>query len=281
MFDKSILPTTPLFKLNGVCWNLTSKNILKNISLSLPRNKIIGIIGPNGAGKSSLLKAMHGQIKTSQGTVDFNDQPILQYGLKDKAKQIAYIEQLPELTFDLSVYDAVLAGRLPYQGLFSFSNSSDKNRVLSALEKMELLDKVSQPFNTLSGGEQQRALIARSLVQGATTLLLDEPTNHLDIRHQLELMQTLQEFDGSVIMTIHDLNMASHYCDYLILINEGEVVKYGEPKEVLNAELISTTYKVETVVKESSLGTPYLYFCLAESDPINNAEPINSAEQQQ
>ncbi|MDB2373319.1 ABC transporter ATP-binding protein, partial [Psychrosphaera haliotis] len=207
--------------------------------------------------------------------VDFNDQPILQYGLKDKAKQIAFIEQLPELTFDLSVYDAVLAGRLPYQGLFSFSNSTDKNRILSALEKMELLDKESQPFNTLSGGEQQRALIARSLVQGATTLLLDEPTNHLDIRHQLELMQTLQEFDGSVIMTIHDLNMASHYCDYLILINEGEVVKYGEPKEVLNAELISTTYKVETVVKESSLGTPYLYFCLAESDPINSASNNN------
>lgn len=272
MFDKSILPTTPLFQLNGVCWNLASKNILKNISLSLPRNKIIGIIGPNGAGKSSLLKVMHGQIKTSQGTVDFNGQPILQYGLKDKAKQIAFIEQLPELTFDLSVYDAVLAGRLPYQGLFSFSNASDKNRVLSALEKMELLDKVTQPFNTLSGGEQQRALIARSLVQGATTLLLDEPTNHLDIRHQLELMQTLQGFDGSVIMTIHDLNMASHYCDYLILINEGEVVKYGEPKEVLNAELISTTYKVETVVKESLMGTPYLYFCLAESYPINSAE---------
>mgnify|MGYP001954429481 FL=1 len=88
MFDKSILPTTPLFKLNDVCWNLASKDILKNISLSLPRNKIIGIIGPNGAGKSSLLKVMHGQIKTSQGSVDFNEQPILQYGLKEKSKQI-------------------------------------------------------------------------------------------------------------------------------------------------------------------------------------------------
>ncbi|MDA8622239.1 ABC transporter ATP-binding protein [Psychrosphaera sp.] len=106
-----------------MCWNLPNKTILNRISLSLPRNKIIGIIGPNGAGKSSLLKTMHGQIKPSQGVVDFDGQPILQYGLKDKSKKIAFIEQLPEFTFDLTVYDVVLAGRLPYQSLFSFSNS--------------------------------------------------------------------------------------------------------------------------------------------------------------
>ncbi|GAB2995407.1 ABC transporter ATP-binding protein [Psychrosphaera aestuarii] len=256
------MPTTPLFQITNLCWNISTKTILDKVTLTIPRNKIIGIIGPNGAGKTSLLKAMHGQIATSSGSVRFNNSLIQSFSLKERAKHIAYTAQHPDFAFDISLFDVVLAGRLPYQKLFSFSNKREHSLVFDALKKMNLLGKAKQAFNTLSGGEQQRAYLARAMVQEATTLLLDEPTNHLDIRYQLELMQKLQEFDGSVVLTIHDLNMASYYCDYLVLLDKGEVVKFGTPKEVLTKALISKTYQVETEIRSSESGAPHLYFCL-------------------
>ncbi len=258
--------STALFNLNNVSWKLSSKQILSDISLSLPKNKIIGIIGPNGAGKTSLLKCLHGQVVPTSGQVLFNDQPIVSIPLKQRAQQIAYAAQSPNTTFDVSLFDMVLTGRLPHASIFSFSVKRDHALVNKALDKMDLLAFANQTFHTLSGGEQQRAFIARSLVQEATTLLLDEPTNHLDIRHQLLLMQDLKHFNGSVIITIHDLNMAAQYCDYLVLLDKGRLSAVGHPAEVLNQSRLSKVYDVISEVIPSQSGKLNLSFCLKTSD---------------
>ena len=258
------VPTPILFELHDVSWTLGNKAIVKKTSLMIPANKRVGIIGPNGAGKTSLLKILHGQIVPSSGQVNFQGDALELFSLKQKAQKIAYAAQHPELAFDLSLNEVVLAGRLPYQHLFSSYTSDDQRRVTAALRQFDLAELAEQPFNTLSGGEQQRAFLARSYVQQASTLLLDEPTNHLDIKHQLQLMQYLSTFNGSVVMTLHDLNIASQYCDELILMANGEVIAQGEPKAVLTEQNIANVYGVICRVEQGLTGVPMLQFCLAE-----------------
>lgn len=266
----AIVPTSnTLFKLENVTWSPGGQVILDGLSLSIPENTVTGIIGPNGAGKTSLLKLLNGLLKPTSGSIEYLQQDLNTLPLRQKAKNIAFAAQHPDFSFSLSLFDVVRAGRLPHRSVWSFDNSDDKF-VIAALEQFDLLSLANRAFNSLSGGEQQRAFLARTIVQQAKTILLDEPTNHLDIHYQLQLMQDISDFNGNVIMTLHDLNFAAQYCDYLILLNKGRLVAQGTPEQVLLSESLSNVYQVIVETQRLPNNKLQLAYCLPEASQANS-----------
>jgi iron complex transport system ATP-binding protein len=147
----------------------------------------------------------------------------------------------------------VQLGLLPHKSTFVSFSTKDKATVAAAIEKVGLLNKQHDQFSILSGGEQQRALIARALVQGAKLLVLDEPTNHLDVFYQHQVLQLVNDLDLTVVMTVHDLNLAARYCDSLLLLNKGELVKHGDIAQVLDESLLSDIFSMPCQVRQSAL----------------------------
>lgn len=226
-----------------------SFTILKDINLSVSTGEVLGIIGPNGAGKTSLLKCLTGALATSSGCVTLLQQDISQLSAMDIARHIAVVRQFNEMVFALDLQQVVKMGLLPHKTLLSSFNRDDQQRIEQALEQVGLSQKAHQLFSSLSGGEQQRALIARALVQQANTFVLDEPTNHLDIHYQHQILQLLKQLSRdlglTVVMSVHDLNLAAMYCDRLCLLDKGQVRALGSVEHVLEPELLSGVFAVD------------------------------------
>jgi len=236
-----------LINISGLSWRVKNKSILDNINFTVNKGEVIGIIGPNGAGKTSLLRCLtnQGDILSStnvSGNVQLKKRPILQYSAKEIAQHFALVMQKNETIFALSVEDVMKMGLLPHKSLFSLDSDHDKAQIILALKKVGLADELHSHFNQLSGGEQQRVLIARALVQASQILVLDEPTNHLDVYYQHQVLQLVNKLNITVIMTVHDLNLASLYCQRLILLNHGELVCDGTPEEVLTPTQLSKIF---------------------------------------
>lgn len=233
---------TNLLTLQSVSWSVGNQAILSDISFNVKQGDILGIIGPNGAGKTSLLKCLLNQSNNWQGNISLKNKSIKQYKPHHLAQIFALVVQKSPPIFDLKVYDVVRMGLLPYKALFARDTDLDKKEILLALEKVGLATSENKYFNTLSGGEQQRVLIAKALVQKAQILVLDEPTNHLDIFYQHQILQLVKALRITVIMTIHDLNLAAQYCTRLLLLNNGKLVCNDKVDNALNPTTLSEVF---------------------------------------
>nr|QNO43356.1 cobalamin import ATP-binding protein BtuD [Methanosarcinales archaeon ANME-2c ERB4]QNO44117.1 cobalamin import ATP-binding protein BtuD [Methanosarcinales archaeon ANME-2c ERB4]QNO44185.1 cobalamin import ATP-binding protein BtuD [Methanosarcinales archaeon ANME-2c ERB4]QNO44887.1 cobalamin import ATP-binding protein BtuD [Methanosarcinales archaeon ANME-2c ERB4]QNO46521.1 cobalamin import ATP-binding protein BtuD [Methanosarcinales archaeon ANME-2c ERB4] len=235
-----------------------STEILRDINMGLNPSEVLGIVGPNGTGKSTLLRCID-RILIPEGEVLLDGQEISGMSRVEIAKRIGYVPQSMTGVFPATVFDMVLLGRRPH--LSWRSSEEDMDKVLEMLDLMDIKDLAMRNFNETSGGQQQKVLIARALAQDVDILLLDEPTSNLDIKHQLEVMEILTELSKtkgiSVMMAIHDLNLASRYSDRIIMLNGGGIRDVGDPASVLTAENIRSVYGVDVVVRNED-GKPYM-----------------------
>ncbi|WP_107855261.1 ABC transporter ATP-binding protein [Neisseria weaveri] len=228
-----------LFSVRRVVLNKKGRLILDVPQLDLPKGCHTAVIGPNGAGKSTLLRGLLG---VWGGDIRLQGMPIAE---ALKAGSLAWVGQHGQYTLPLTVRDYVLLGRYPHGGWFDMPSSQHIPEVEPLLAAFDLSHLAEQRIGSLSGGEQQRANLVRALLQQAPVLLLDEPCNHLDIRHQHGLMQYLKQNKQSfsAVMVLHDLNMAAHYADYIVLLDQGRLVAAGTPEEVMTAERLSGVYR--------------------------------------
>ena len=226
-----------------------SKTILHDISLAIQDKEFVGIIGPNGSGKSTFLKCLYRVLQPSGGKIYFDGSELSSLSHRDTALKMAVVAQHSTVNFDFSVLEMVLMGRSPYKGLLDRDQLDDYEIARHALSEIGLSDFESRNFNTLSGGEQQRVILARALAQRTECLVLDEPTNHLDIKYQLELMTIVKRLDATVVSAIHDLNLAAIYCDRIIALKDGHIVCSGTPQDVLSSDTIRHIYGVSAMVQ--------------------------------
>jgi iron complex transport system ATP-binding protein len=237
---------------------------LSEINFEIPRGSFAGIIGPNGSGKTTLFRAITGILPLKSGQILLSEKNLKAFSLRERAQNIAIVSQFIEAG-DMSVEDYVMMGRIPYHNRFNFFETNEDFEI--ARKYMEMTDTwrfKDQLMSELSGGEQQLAGIARALTQQPELLLLDEPTSHLDITHQVHILNVLQELNQemglSVLMVIHDLNLASEYCDRLILVNQGRIHTQGTPEEVLTFQHIEDVYQTVVVTQNNPLsGKPAVF----------------------
>lgn len=227
---------------------LGKKLVLDTVSLDFAHQKFTGIIGPNGSGKSTLLKCIYRVLKPMTGAIYLDGKSLEQYSVKQTAQKQAVLAQHNYSNFDFNVIDVVLLGRTPYKKAMESDNEDDYYIARESLKIVGMDQYAEQSFNILSGGEQQRVLLARALTQQTECLLLDEPTNHLDVKYQLQLLNIVKNQGKTVIAALHDLNIAALYCDKLVAMKNGEVIKIGTPREILTSEFIYQMYEVNADV---------------------------------
>lgn len=233
---------------------LGGTEILHGIDFTAGDRSLVGVIGPNGSGKSTLLKCIYRVLKPSEGAVFVDGQPLSEYRVRDSAKKIAVLAQHNFYNFEFTVQDVVLMGRAPHKRALERDSAADFKIVHEAMERVGVAPLRDRLFSTLSGGEQQRVLLARALAQQTPCLILDEPTNHLDIKYQLELLDLVHSLDRTVIAAIHDLNIAAMYCDTIFVMQSGRIVAAGAPRDVLTRSLIRSVYEVDADVFTDSDG---------------------------
>lgn len=247
---------------NGLQVQLQSRTVLKDIDLTLASGQIVGLLGPNGSGKSTLLRCLAGLLPDSSRQVHLGDTPLHAIPLKLRARQMAFVPQHAEVEGELSVEDIVRLGRTPWRQMLQSWHAADEQAVEEAMRLMRLTPLRHQLWRQLSGGERQRCQIARALAQQPQVLLLDEPTNHLDIQYQLELMHLIARLPLTVVVALHDLNLAARFCQQLVLLNAGRVVASGTPEDVLTPERIEHTWHVQARVRQEE-GVPVIRYLMA------------------
>ena len=257
-------------------------HILSDVSINLGAGKVMGVIGPNGAGKTSLLKMLSGQL-ASHHCVSWNDKALTDYDPMSLAQQIAVVNQLNESVFALDLYQIVRMGLLPHKSLLSRQTADDDKSISDAISRVGLDDKVHQTFNSLSGGEQQRGLIARALVQKAALIVLDEPVNHLDIYYQHQVLKLLRslahKLNITVVISLHDLNLAANYCDHLCLLDKGEMVSQGTPEQVLTSERLQQVFRIPCQIRHDTTNTAFrVDFYPPDEVEINGTPSIESPQ---
>lgn len=235
-------------QVNNLKFSIDNEEILKDISFDIKNGAFVGIIGPNGSGKSTLLKNIYRVYKPSSGKIILDERVLSKLKEKECAQKIAVLAQESNTYFDFTVEQIVKMGRYPYKSIFEDYSKEDLQIVRQTLQKVGLENDMNRTFSTLSGGEKQRALIARALVQNADFLILDEPTNHLDIGYQIQLMDLVKNLKMTTLAAIHDINLAAMYCDYLIVIHKGKIIKVGSPEEVITVALLKEIFGVNAYV---------------------------------
>jgi iron complex transport system ATP-binding protein len=244
----------------NVTFSYRSTPSLSRVSLKLEESEILGMIGPNGSGKTTLLKCINKILQPKQGTIVLDNQEIKKLSRLEVAKHIGYVPQSSANNPNaLSVFEVVMMGRRPH--ITWQSSEKDTEKVWTALKMLNIESLALRDFYELSGGEQQKVLIARAAAQEAKILLLDEPTSSLDIRHQLEVMNLIRKLVAkeklSAALAIHDLNLAARFCDKIVMMKRGEIFATGEATTVLTPENIRAVYGVEAVINYSN-NFPYI-----------------------
>lgn len=228
--------------------NLGAVEIVKGVSLKAGENKVIGLLGPNGSGKSTLLKAIYRVLKPSGGVILLNGQDISEIPEKMRAREMAVVSQFNQISFEFTVEDIVMMGRTPHKKRLEQENQEDFRLVEEALIKVGMENYAKRRFSTLSGGEKQRIILARALAQQPEILILDEPTNHLDIKYQLQVLSIVKDLNICVLAALHDLTLASMFCDEIYMLKSGNIRGHGKPEEVITAEMIKDIYDVKATV---------------------------------
>jgi len=234
---------------------------LDQVSLSVQPGEILVVIGPNGAGKSTLIRAVSGALPYLSGSVSVNGKDLAHLSSIQRARQLAVVPQARNMPAAFTVFQSVLMGRTPYLGWLGQTNSQDHRVTRRSLELTLTLELAERRVGELSGGEQQRVLLARALAQDTPVLLLDEPTTHLDLQHQSSLLNLVRQLADdkklAVLMVLHDLNLASLYADRVALLVAGRVRAIGTPQEVLTEQDLSSVYNIPVhVIPHPDYGSP-------------------------
>lgn len=233
---------------------LQARRVLSDISFVANRSQTVGLLGPNGSGKSTLIRAIAGVQPCAYEGVKIGGKLTSKLSQRQLSRTLAFVPQHAEAEGELSVIDIVRLGRMPHRNAFTPWRQADEDAVQQALSMMRLDALIHRTWQRLSGGERQRCQIARALAQQPDILLLDEPINHLDIQFQLELMRLISALPITVIMALHDLNLAARYCQHLVVLHEGNVVASGQPAAVLTPELIQSTWQVDATIYRTERG---------------------------
>ena len=249
--------------------------IVESLNMKIEKGKIASIIGPNGCGKSTILKGVGRIIKKKQGNVFINGYDIDFQKSKDIAKQMAILSQIPTAPTSLTCYELVSYGRFPYQKGFGKMSLEDKSIVNWALDSTNLTELKDRPIGSLSGGQRQRVWIAMALAQKGNIILLDEPTTYLDLSCQLEILELLvklnKENGTTIVMVLHDLNLAAKYSDNLIAVKNGEIYKTGKTEDVLTQDMLKDCFGVtaEIIIDEETSRPLCFNFKLMREDKID------------
>jgi len=224
------------------------RKVIDNITLRIEGAKITGILGPNGAGKSTILKLLGGYMKADAGKIFIDGKDIRFISAREKSKIISFVAQNYNFSFPYSCYDFVMMGRFPYLGYLGFEKEEDTKITEEAMIVTNTEYLKDRMINTLSGGEAQRVLIAQAIASRAPVLFLDEPVNHLDIKYQIEILDLIKklklEKSMTIVMVIHDLNLASTYCDEVIILKNGSLYTQGAPAEIITQDNIFNVFDV-------------------------------------
>ena len=251
----------PIVHVKEIGFRYTDELVLENISFEIKNGEFLGIIGPNGSGKTTLLKIINRIPIPQEGSIRLSDVNINEMKRDAIARLVAVVPQDSPMTFPFSVEEIVLMGRAPHLGKLRFEGEKDYEIARRAMEMTDTLPFANRNINELSGGERQGILIARALAQEPQIMLLDESTAFLDIRHQIaffDLMKTLNREQGlTVISVTHDINLASLYCDRIVLLNKGNIHYMGTPDEVITESNIKEVYETDVLVdKNPQTGLP-------------------------
>ncbi|OJG56997.1 ferrichrome transport ATP-binding protein FhuC [Enterococcus mundtii] len=229
-----------------------NKTIIENLSVAIPEGKITSLIGPNGSGKSTLLKSFTRILPVKNGKILVNDRDLTTYHSKELARKLALLAQTSEYPLGMTVEEVVSYGRYPYQKLFSGMDDQDLQAIEWALTATDLISLKDRDLASLSGGQAQRVWIAMALAQEADILILDEPTTFLDPAHQLEILDLLKEINRmkktTILMSIHDINHASRFSDYLVAMKEGRLIVNGTPEQVITKEWMREIFEIEAQI---------------------------------
>lgn len=249
-----------MISLSNIYFSYGTSDVLRGISMTVGSGEIVGVLGPNGAGKSTLIKLMAGLIKAQNGDVIIDGRQIDAISTRELARHMAVVPQQNIVPFAFTSLQIVLMGRSPHISFLGFESARDIEIARKAMRQTDCLEFASRDINELSGGERQRVFLARAIAQGPKILLLDEPTTFLDIRHQIELNKQLKILNRegvTIISAMHDLNMASIFCDRIVMLKEGRVFCDGHPNEVMTSENIRSVFGAEVIVtRDENLGRP-------------------------
>lgn len=252
-----MISTKNLFK------NYGTKSVVKNVSVDLPKGKIIGFIGPNGAGKSTILSIISRTLENSKGDVIIDDKNLKDWDTRDLSKRLSILKQNNDLNIRLTIRELVEFGRFPYsQGKLT---KEDIEFVDKAIDYMNLKELENRYLDELSGGQRQMAFIAMVIAQDTEYIFLDEPLNNLDMNHSVKIMKILRELvdkhNKTVMVVIHDINFVANYADYIIAMKDGEVVSAGSREEIINNRELKKIYNMEIDVENVNGKNICLYYC--------------------
>ncbi|MFG1735220.1 ABC transporter ATP-binding protein [Paenibacillus sp. 843] len=235
--------------------------IFENLDLTVPIGKITVFIGSNGCGKSTLLRSMARLLKPQRGSVVLNGADIASLSTKDVARKLAILPQGPTAPEGLTVMQLVKQGRYPYQSWLRQWSREDEEAVTAALTSTGLTELADRTVDSLSGGQRQRAWIAMTLAQETPLILLDEPTTYLDLTHQIEVLDLLYELNvqeqRTIVMVLHDINLACRYADHIVAIRDGSIKAEGKPGDIIDSELMQTVFQLPCeIIPDPLYGTP-------------------------
>jgi iron complex transport system ATP-binding protein len=240
-------------QMRGVVVELAGRRIVQGVNLAIEPGEIVGLVGPNGSGKSTLLRTLYHMVRPIAGNILLNTDEVWRLSPREAARRVGVVAQESPSDFEFTVREVVEMGRTPHKGMLDRETKEDEEIVTRALERVQMLSLAQRSYPTLSGGEKQRALVARALAQQPRFFILDEPTNHLDIQHQLELLELIRGLGMTTLLTLHDLNLAAAYCHRVYILSQGRIVAEGKPEEALTPDLIQQVFGVHAVVGKHPL----------------------------
>jgi ABC-type cobalamin/Fe3+-siderophores transport system ATPase subunit len=237
-----------MLSIKSVTVRYGNNEVLQNVSLNVNSGEVVGLIGPNGAGKSTLIRAASGVLQPASGKIFVNNCEISALPTLERARLIGVVPQARNLPSTFTVWETVLLGRTPHLNWLGQTSAKDEERARYAMQRTHISHLANRYIGSLSGGEQQRVLLARALSQGVPILLLDEPTAHLDLQYQLAFLELIRELaceDGiAILLAIHDLNLVSRFANQIALLVKGELQCTGEPEKVMTAQRLSRAFQI-------------------------------------
>lgn len=253
---------TSLFSASHVVFCYSHTTAIDDITFTVDQGEFVGVIGPNGAGKSTIIRLLAGFLRPNKGFVAFSGRNLDEYDRRELAQNIATLPQATDTPFSFTVEEFILMGRYPHAQKGFLYEKKEEEFVVDIMETMEISRLHGRRIDNLSEGERQKVFLSQCLAQDPKALLLDEPVSHLDIRHQIQTFDVLEKLHNeglTIIMVLHDLNLASEFCSRVILLSKGKIHSDGDPRSVLTFQNIEKVYDTVVIVKENPLsGKPFI-----------------------
>ncbi|GAA1197187.1 ABC transporter ATP-binding protein [Pseudonocardia alaniniphila] len=258
-------------QLSGLTVEVAGRALVRELDLDVGSGEVVGLVGPNGSGKSTALRCVYRAMRPTRGAVLLDGDDATGLRLRESARRVAALTQETVADLDFTVAETVALGRTPHKQGNQPLTARERELCARAMHQLDVAHLAHRGVLSLSGGERQRVLAARALVQEPRVLVLDEPTNHLDVRHQIELLSLLRRSGLTVLVVLHDLNLAAAVCDRLAVLLDGCLVSVGKPWDVLTAELVQRVFGVvASVVPHPLTGAPQLLYSLSLTSPVQS-----------